>query len=189
MTSTASLSGRVELAGNGAFRPLASEAAQTVVYYVPESGAPRPRPGRFSIYTQGKAFDPPYLVVPAGSTIAFPNNDPIRHNVYSTTPGAAFDLGFYGEGESREQLFDRPGLVVVNCNVHHVMYAEVLVLPNAHHTLATADGSFRLAGLPAGRGTLYFWHPRGGLQSQPIALPAVAPITRRLALTRSAPGG
>lgn len=180
-----SLHGRVELAGKGAFAPVAGEAAATVVYFVPERGGARPRPGRFSIYTQGKAFDPPHLVVPVGSTIAFPNNDPIRHNVFSATPGAAFDLGFYGEGESRERVFEQPGVVVVNCNVHHVMQAEVLVVPSVHQARVDAGGRFQLDGLPPGRGTLYLWHPRAGLQSLPLAIPAGQPVERRLALVRA----
>lgn len=166
---------------------VAGEIADTVIWYVPAGGGARPKPGRYSIYTQNKAFDPPMLVVPVGSTVAFPNSDPIRHNVYSTTPGSAFDFGFYGEGESRERVFDQPGLVVVNCNVHHVMQAQVLVLPSVHHTRAGADGRYRLAGLPPGRGELHFWHPRAGVQSVAVSLPSGG-IDRRIELNKPRAG-
>ncbi len=136
------------------------------------------------MYTQGKNFDPPLLIVPIGSSVAFPNNDPIRHNVYSATPGAAFDLGFYGEGESRDHVFDQPGLVVVNCNVHHVMQAQVLVLPTDYHTRADANGSFRLAELPAGRGVLHFWHPRAAASSLPVSVPTGTSIDRKLVVSK-----
>lgn len=182
---TIRLTGRIQLSENGDLRPQPGDHRQTVVYYVPEQGGMRPKPGRYSIYTQGKAFDPPYLVVPVGSTISFPNNDPIRHNVYSPTPGAAFDLGFYGEGDSRERVFDRPGLVLLNCNVHRAMQAEVLVLPTVHHARTDDEGHFHLEGLPAGRGTLHYWHPRAGLQSLPLSLPSGQPVERRLVLTRA----
>ena len=123
-------------------------------------------------------------VVPVGSTVAFPNSDPIRHNVYSTTPGSAFDFGFYGEGESRERVFDQPGLVVVNCNVHHVMQAQVLVVPTAYQTRADASGKFKLTDLPAGRGVLHFWHPRAALSSLPVSVPTGSAIERKLVISK-----
>ncbi len=167
---------------------MAGEIADTVIWFVPESGGARPAPGRFSVYTQNKAFDPPLLVVPVGSTVAFPNSDPIRHNVYSTTPGSAFDFGFYGEGESRERVFDKPGVVVVNCNVHHVMQAQILVLPTVHHTRPGADGRYRMAGLPAGAGELHFWHPRAGVQTLRVALPVTSQVDRRIELSKPRAG-
>lgn len=136
------------------------------------------------MYTQGKAFDPQLLIVPIGSSVAFPNSDPIRHNVYSATPGAAFDLGFYGEGESREHVFDQPGLVVVNCNVHHVMQAQILVLPSDYQTRVDASGKFRLTDLPAGRGVLHFWNPRAAASSLPVSVPTSTSIDRKLVLTK-----
>ena len=136
------------------------------------------------MYTQGKAFEPALLVVPQGSTVVFPNNDPIRHNVYSATPGAAFDLGFYGEGESREHVFNQPGLVVVTCNVHHVMQAQVLVVPTRFQTRLDASGRYRLTDLPSGRGTLYFWHPRAPLSSQGVSVPVSISIDRKIALSK-----
>lgn len=182
------LSGRVELGTSGGNTFEARELSETVVYFVPDSGGRRPQPGRFRMYTQGKAFDPPLLIVPIGSSVSFPNNDPIRHNVYSGTPGAAFDLGFYGEGESREHVFDQPGLVVVNCNVHHVMQAQVLVLPTAYHTRVDASGKFRLDELPAGRGVLHFWHPRANPSSLPVSVPTGTSIDRTLVISKARVG-
>jgi len=178
------LSGRIELSGSAANKVDVRDLADTVVYFVPESGGVKPRPGRHTMYTQGKAFDPSLLVVTVGSTVAFPNNDPIRHNVYSATPGAAFDLGFYGEGESREQVFSTPGLVVVTCNVHHVMQAQVLVVPTPHFTRVDAGGRYRLTNLPPTRGTLHFWHPRAQPSTLPVALPTRTAVDRKIVLTK-----
>jgi len=177
------LGGRIELIGSGGNKVDARDLADTVVYFVPES-APKPQPRRHTMYTQGKAFDPALLVVTVGSTVAFPNSDPIRHNVYSATPGSAFDLGFYGEGEAREHVFTQPGLVVVNCNVHHVMQAQVLVLPTSHYTRADATGGYRLENLPATRGTLHVWHPRAQPSELSVALPTPAAVNRKIVLTK-----
>ena len=145
------------------------EVGEGVVYFLPQAGAgTRARPGRFSIDTHTKGFLPSTLVVPADSTVAFPNRDQILHNVYSKSPGATFDLGTYGPGEVREARLPRAGLVQVNCNVHQGMRATVLVLDTPYYTRPMADGRFDLAGVPDGPGTLVFWHPRARAESRPV---------------------
>jgi plastocyanin len=178
------LSGRIELASSGRTKVEPRDLGGTLVYFVPDQGNVRAKPGRYTIYTQGKAFDPPLLVIPQGSTVSFPNNDPVRHNVFSATPGSSFDLGFYGEGEAREHVFDQPGLVVVNCNVHHVMQAQVMVLPTAFQSVVDAQGRYQLKDLPIGRGTLYVWNPRANPLSQSIAVTKRGTVDRKLVLTK-----
>ncbi len=163
----------------------ARDRAEVVVYYLPDAGATRPQPKRFTITTRSKGFDPSVLAIPVGSTVEFPNDDPIRHNVYSATPGAAFDLGFFGEGETREQRFDRAGLITVNCNVHHLMQATLLVLDTPHFTRLDAAGNYILKGLPPGRGKLVAWHPRATPVTAALSLPGSnAAIDRELVLIK-----
>lgn len=115
-----------------------------------------------------KAFSPGVLAVTAGSTVTFPNLDPILHNAFSTSSSNRFDLGFYGAGKNREVVFTDPGLVRVFCNVHHGMAGYVMVLDTPFHTRPDADGSFRLE-LPEGtRGTLYAWHPQARVERRNV---------------------
>ena len=60
---------------------------------------------------QGSRFDPELIVVPVGSTVQFPNSDPIFHNVFSLSKARKFDLGYYPQGQSRTVKFDRAGVV------------------------------------------------------------------------------
>lgn len=143
-----------------------------------------PKPGRYSIYTRNKVFDPALLIIPVGSTVSFPNSDPVLHNVFSSTPQQAFDLGFYGEGESPEQRFDRAGLILLSCNVHRAMAANILVLDTPYYTRPDQDGSFELRGLPAGPGELVYWHPRGSLISQRQSVPTSATLSAQLEISR-----
>lgn len=182
--ATAKVSGRVVLAAGPRQQVLQGEVSQTVVYFLPAAGADKPAAARFSAATYTKGFDPNLLVVPVGSTVSFPNKDVIIHNVFSSTPGSAFDLGMYRPGETRSQRFDRAGLVVVGCNVHRGMRANVLVLETPHYTRAAADGRFSLAGLPKGKGTLVIWHPRAAAQAIAVDGPVAAPITRTLVASR-----
>ena len=124
------------------------------------------------------------LVVPVGSTVRFPNRDSILHNVFSRTPGSAFDFGFYGPGETKQRVFTKPGLVVVNCNVHHNMRVDVVVLSTPHYTRPDRNGRYSLAGLPKGPGTLVFWHPRADAQQVAVNLPVDAAVTRRLVASK-----
>ena len=179
-----SLSGQLELVAGAGQSMAASDMANAVVYYVPDAGGARAKPARFTIYTHNKQFEPESLVVPLGSTITFPNQDEILHNVFSVTPASSFDLGLYGEGKSAEYTFKKAGLVLINCNVHHAMQANVLVVDTAYVARPDAAGRFDLGGLPAGAGKLMLWHPRAVVQAQPVTLPAAGPLALKLVLSK-----
>ena len=153
----ASIAGVVKLHDGGA---QAADLADAVVWWEPEGGAVKPPPMQASVDTRNRQFTPRTLIVAPGSTVRFPNADPIRHNVFSVSPGNRFDLGLYGQGAGRAQRFDQPGLVRVFCNVHRQMASWVLVLETPHHARVGSDGAFALTGLPDRPGTLHVWHPR-----------------------------
>lgn len=180
------VSGRLELVAGSAGAVMPGELADGLVYFLPKAGAATPKPGTFTIDTRSKGFSPSLLVVPQGSTVRFPNRDTILHNVFSRTPGSTFDFGHYGPGESKQVVFNKPGLVIVNCNVHHNMRADVVVLATPYYTRPDRNGRYTLTGLPAGPGTLVFWHPRAQAQSVAVTLPSAAPVTRRMTVTRPA---
>jgi hypothetical protein len=182
----ADLEGTVELLEHGA---PAADLPNAVIYYEPEGRVSRPPPRSAEIVTFHKRFAPRVVTVTPGSQVRFPNQDPILHNVFSVTPGNRFDLGRYGDGEGRSATLKKPGLVRVYCNVHHAMVAYVMVLETPHVTAPDTAGRFALSGLPAGRGTLTVWHERAGTWSQPIQVPATAPlrIPMRVAVVREPP--
>jgi plastocyanin len=125
-------------------------AAPAVVYAEPLAGSAPARPGTFAIAQKNKTFVPRVLGVPVGSTVAFPNDDAIFHNVFSLVPGNAFDLGLYRAGASRTRRFTTPGVVRVFCNIHPQMAAFVVVAPTPYVVPVDADGRWRLD-VPAGR--------------------------------------
>jgi plastocyanin len=109
-----------------------------------------------------QAFVPRVLAIERGTTVSFPNHDPIFHNVFSVSPNKRFDLGKYPRGQTRRVRFDKPGLVNVYCDIHSDMAAYILVLPNHAFTQPAADGSFSLPDLPAGSYSIKVWHPDFG---------------------------
>ncbi|OLD89041.1 MAG: hypothetical protein AUG85_03030 [Gemmatimonadetes bacterium 13_1_20CM_4_66_11] len=126
----------------------------------PASATTAGKPATVEIAITDKTYAPHVVVVPAGSTVRFPNHDPFNHNVFSVSEPNSFDLGLYGRGEAKSHTFDHPGLVRVYCNVHPRMVAYVLVMENRYYTQPGNDGSFTIDNVPAGRYRLHVWHER-----------------------------
>lgn len=182
--SRTTLSGRVSLVGSRGQQVAAGEQADTLVYYVPSKPSGRTRPGQFTVYTHNRDFSPEAIAVPLGSTVTFVNLDDVRHNVFSVTPGASFNLGYQASGEKASHAFGHAGVVLVSCNVHRSMELDMLVVPTPYAAKVAADGSFTLSGLPAGSGKLFFWNPRSQLTSQQLTLPMNDAIRQKLVASK-----
>jgi|SRR6185503_5203108 plastocyanin len=105
-------------------------------------------------------FTPHVLAVPTGSTISFPNDDPIYHNVFSLSRARTFDLGRYPQGETKSLRFDRAGVVQVFCHIHADMSGYILVLPNRYFVTPDSSGRFVMDDIPPGQYVLVAWHER-----------------------------
>jgi plastocyanin len=142
--------------GNAAARTL--QAVPNVVYLEGAvSGPARAAAGRHEVAQQDTAFAPAVLVVPVGTTVSFPNRDAFFHNVFSFSPTRRFDLGRYGRGESKDVVFDRPGVSKIYCEVHQYMRAAVVVVESPHYAVVGDDGRFVLRDVPAGTHRLVVW--------------------------------
>ena len=126
---------------------------------------------------QNQSFVPHVLAVSVGTTVDFPNFDPIFHNVFSVSPGKRFDLGKYPRGQSRRVRFDRAGVVQVYCDIHSNMAAFIVVLPSRAFTQPDDAGAFALPALPAGEYTLRVWHPDYPPLARKIRVPERAELT------------
>ena len=104
-------------------------------------------------------FVPSLLPVRVGTKVEFPNLDDTYHNIFSYSPAKRFDLGRYRADERPipTQVFDKPGLVILRCDIHEHMRGLILVLNTPYFVMTDTSGHFRLDGLPAGRYTLKAW--------------------------------
>jgi plastocyanin len=106
-----------------------------------------------------KQFVPYVKPVFVGSKIRFPNSDNIRHQVYSFSPAKKFELPLYGGTDAPPVIFDKPGVVVLGCNIHDWMVGYIYVSETPFFVKTEAAGTATLADLPAGEYTVRVWHP------------------------------
>jgi plastocyanin len=117
-------------------------------------------------------FRPLVLPILVGTTVDFPNDDNLFHNVFSYSQPKEFDLGLYPRGETRTVTFDKPGIVKVYCDIHSHMYATILVLRNPYFAVPDDRGSFRIDNVPPGTYKLKFWYDRDIVETRRITLKA-----------------
>ena len=130
-----------------------------------------------AVTTQRNAvFDPHVLPIVVGTTVKWPNEDDIYHNVFSMSDAKPFDLGLYKHGEPGKRItFDKPGRVDVFCSIHADMHCIILVLPNSFFAKADANRRFVIKDVPAGTYKLRAWHERLPKQTREITVPKEGP--------------
>ncbi len=109
---------------------------------------------------QNMQFVPNILVIQAGGGVEFPNSDQIEHQVYSFSAAKSFQLSLYAGHKYPPVVFDRPGLVVVGCNIHDRMIGYIYVADSPYFGRSDESGQLSLHDLPAGSYRVTAWHPR-----------------------------
>jgi plastocyanin len=181
--ATGSVAGRVQLLRNGEAQ---TDAADAVVWIEGLRAAKEPGTAAATMTSDHKHFVPRVVAVSVGETVAFPNQDPIFHNVFSVSAENRFDLGLYRRGRSREKLFELPGLVRVYCNIHPQMVGYVRVVDSRFRLVTGHDGVFAFDGVPAGPQKLRAWSEEGGETESAINVRAGGRIDATLTLEASA---
>jgi hypothetical protein len=149
----------------------ATENSNVVVWLEPVGSRPPPLPVVHPRLVQkNKRFEPHLLVIPVGTVVEFPNQDPFFHNVFSLYKGKRFDLGLYEAGSSRAVRFDRPGVSFIFCNIHPEMSAAVVALETPYYAVSNKAGEVTIRDVPPGRYHLQVWYER----SSPEALTRLA---------------
>lgn len=135
------------------------DRSQSVVYLeTAPQGAFEPRPARRAVLDQRKQTFVPYaLPVTVGTTVQFPNSDPIYHNVFSLSKAKRFDLGRYPQGDTKTVRFDVPGIVRVFCEIHSHMSAYILVFSHRYFASTDGSGSYRIDAVPPGDYDVTVW--------------------------------
>ncbi len=141
--------------------PAGTPLADAAVLVEPVAGTPaRPRTrAHAAIEQRGREFIPWMTVVQTGTSVDFPNNDTIRHHVYSFSEPKRFEIKLYAGKPGQPVVFDKPGQVDIGCNIHDWMEAHVLVVDTPYFARTGADGRASITNVPAGHYRVRPWHP------------------------------
>ena len=135
-------------------------AVDAVVMLEPAAGKVPVRPmPQVDVSQARRTFTPRVTAVTVGTPVNFPNFDTVRHHVFSISPAKTFELKLYAGVPNKPIVFDKPGLVILGCNIHDTMVAWILVSDTPWYGVAGEDGKVRIADVPAGNYRLRVWHP------------------------------
>lgn len=132
--------------------------ADAIVYAEPSSSTSIAKLTTVDIQQKDRKFIPLVSAVQVGTSINFPNNDTVRHHVYSFSPAKSFELKLYAGKPELPVVFDKAGTVVVGCNIHDQMVAYIKVVDTPYFVKTDASGKGKLNQLPAGKYTVKVWH-------------------------------
>jgi plastocyanin len=107
---------------------------------------------------KNKQFSPIVSVVQVGTSVNFPNKDSVRHHVYSFSPAKTFELKLYSGVPAKPVVFDKPGTVILGCNIHDNMLAYIHIVDTPYFGKTDVNGMVKLTDLPTGQHTLKAWH-------------------------------
>ena len=140
-----------------------SGSADVVVWLTRVGAKEAASPGPAArLLQKDKRFTPHMLVITAGTSIEFPNQDPFFHDVFSIYHGKPFDLGLYESGAVRKVRFSEIGVSYIFCNIHPEMSAVVVTLSTPHFAITARDGTFQISQVPPGRYKLEAWYELAG---------------------------
>jgi len=138
------------------------EMVKDAVVYVttaPGNGS-QAKGGKAIIDQRDKEFIPYVIPLKTGTAVRFPNHDNIRHHVYSFSSSKKFEIPLYKGTPAKPIVFDKPGIVVLGCNIHDWMSAYVFVSDTPFFSVTAEDGTGRIGNLSPGTYEVQVWHPR-----------------------------
>jgi plastocyanin len=157
------------------------QRANVVVFLDKVSGSFRPPARPVPLDQKGMKFVPHVLAVQKGQTVLFTNSDNVRHNIF-TPDGDKYNLGTWGQGESKPHTFSATGVYHQLCNIHPEMGGIIMVLDNPFFAVTGDDGKFTIPNVPPGKYTLKTWSEKQPESSREVTVVAGTPTNVQIKL-------
>ncbi len=138
-------------------RPLAD--AVVTATPLPGTVVPPRTPRTATMEQIDREFVPYVMPVRTGTTVNFPNRDPLMHHVYSFSRVKNFEIKLYSGELPRGIVFDKAGIVTLGCNIHDWMLGYIFVADTPYFAKTDAGGTAQLGELAAGEYDVQAWHP------------------------------
>jgi len=155
--------------------------ANVVVFLDKVSGSFRPPARPVALDQKGMKFVPHVLAVQKGQTVLFKNDDNVRHNIFSPD-GDKYNLGTWGQGETKAHTFGTTGIFHQLCNIHPEMGGVIVVLDNPFFAVTGEDGKFVIPNVPPGKYTLKTWGEKLPDSSREVSVLAGTPTNVQIKL-------
>jgi plastocyanin len=153
----------------------------TLVYVVEAPGEFPPPAEPIQMDQRDMAFQPFILPILRGTTVRYLNNDPTEHNVFSPD-NETFNMGNWGQGESREHVYENLGVYSQLCQLHPQMLAFVAVMQNPYFAVVGDDGTFNIANVPPGTYSVAVFNERKEAAPQEVTVTEGGTTTISIAL-------
>jgi tetratricopeptide (TPR) repeat protein len=121
---------------------------------------PEQKKQTLTVKQSGLQFFPKHTVVSVGSTVTFANEDREVHNIYSKSSNNQFNLGAMAAGSAKTLTLDKPGPIILRCNMHKDMIGTIFVVPNGYYTHTDAKGDYSFTNVKSQEYLLEYWHPQ-----------------------------
>ena len=148
---------------------------QNVFVYVKDGLKPGNYPASTApvvLTQQGCMYNPHIFGIQVGQPLEIRNEDPTLHNINAQPKdNKRFNIAQPTKGMKTVKTFDKKEVMVpFKCNVHPWMAGYGGVLDHPFFAVSSPDGSFTIAGLPAGTYTLEAWHEKLGTETQTVTM-------------------
>jgi plastocyanin len=120
----------------------------------------------------GCMYQPHVFGVQVGQGIKIINSDPVLHNIHALPEtNRPFNFGMPKQGDERVREFRVAEVPIrIKCDVHPWMGAWAAVVDHPYYAVTGTDGSFAMAGLPAGDYVLEAWHEELGTATATVSV-------------------
>jgi plastocyanin len=148
--------------------------SNAVVWLEAPNAAASPQTQKVVLHQRSLAFAPHVLAVRVGTTVDFPNEDRVFHNVFSFHDGKVFDLGIYPVGSLKRVVFSEPGVSRVFCNIHPNMAGYVVAVDSPYFSAVDQGGAFTIRAVAPGTYIYRAWRPGGPMLTGSVVLQAAS---------------
>jgi plastocyanin len=112
--------------------------------------------------------NPSLVVVGPGSVVEFRNGDRVAHDLGIADKPAVMPVERLAAGNMRRARFVQPGGYLVRCAEYPHIAISVLVLGAPQYAVVDEKGTFKIADVPEGKGTLKVWSQGRWVHEEPL---------------------
>ena len=115
-------------------------------------------PARTVVAQSNAQFTPFVAIAQRGAEVEFPNRDKFAHHVYSFSEAMSFELALFSGSETRQLVFEKPGIISIGCNIHDWMFGYIAVVDTPYYAFLDNDKA-KFQNVVSGEYDVVVWHP------------------------------